>query len=153
MGKPIYYRRLYQQRKKNHLCVRCGVELGELSTASCFKCLNKRRKENCKHYEKIFKNNKELIHGRNLNHKFRITKEEYNLVLMEQGNVCAICHLPRENGWRLCVDHNHYTGKVRGLLCTKCNTAIGLVDESMDRLYAIIAYLKKRDGLNLQIQI
>lgn len=47
---------------------------------------------------------------------------EYEVMLLEQGGVCAICgNPPKEGGRRLHVDHDHRTGKVRGLLCFRCN--------------------------------
>ena len=43
----------------------------------------------------------------------------------------------------LCLDHNHKTGKLRGWICTRCNTAIGMVKENTEILLAIIEYIKK----------
>lgn len=42
-----------------------------------------------------------------------------------------------------CVDHNHLTGEVRGLLCTKCNVALGLVADNKNHLLALIDYLSR----------
>lgn len=80
----------------------------------------------------------------NLRKKFQITVEQYEALLSEQGGVCAICRRPCKTGKRLAVDHDHATGTVRGLLCTPCNTAIGLVAESTERLYVMAAYLTKK---------
>lgn len=54
-----------------------------------------------------------------------------------QGGCCAICAQPAS----LVVDHDHETGRVRALLCTQCNTAIGLFQEDPDRLLAAATYL------------
>lgn len=43
----------------------------------------------------------------------------------KQGGKCAVCRKPPRPGKKLCVDHNHKTGAVRGLLCKRCNTALG----------------------------
>lgn len=60
-----------------------------------------------------------------------------------QNNQCAICLEPGDNFQKgLFVDHNHSTGKVRSLLCPKCNTAIGLMKESEELLQKAINYLK-----------
>ena len=55
----------------------------------------------------------------NLKH-YGITPVEYDNLLKLQGGVCALCRQP-PNGRRLAVDHDHKTGKVRGILCIKCN--------------------------------
>jgi hypothetical protein len=74
--------------------------------------------------------------------------EEYQELLEEQGGGCAICGNP-ETAIRMnkivamSVDHNHSTGKRRGLLCTACNIGIGSLAESPERLRAAIAYLEK----------
>lgn len=73
----------------------------------------------------------------------RIFKTEYKWYqdkLISQNGKCAICK-KEPNGIRLGVDHNHNTGNIRGLLCFKCNSAIGLLGEDMERLLAAINYL------------
>lgn len=54
--------------------------------------------------------------------KYNIEPKEYESMLARQNNSCAICELPSEN---LCVDHDHTTGKIRGLLCHNCNRGLG----------------------------
>lgn len=78
---------------------------------------------------------------------FGITLDEYRAMLDRQGGVCAICREPetmRINGdlLRLSVDHCHDTGKVRGLLCCKCNQALGCFRHDVDRMLAAVDYLK-----------
>lgn len=58
---------------------------------------------------------------------------------------CAICG-GTEPGRRLAIDHDHDTGLVRGLLCRKCNGAIGLLGDSADRLEAALAYLRRHEA-------
>lgn len=76
---------------------------------------------------------------------YGITLDDFNIILVSQNGVCAICQKPetskRTN--RLSVDHNHKTGKIRGLLCTKCNTALGLLNENIKLLEESINYLSK----------
>jgi hypothetical protein len=64
--------------------------------------------------------------------------------LIEQGHsgVCEICGA-EPNERRLCVDHNHETGEIRGLLCFKCNLALGWFKEDADRMRAAAAYLER----------
>lgn len=55
--------------------------------------------------------------------RYGITLDDYNSVLEAQNGRCAICgELPSNH---LCIDHDHKTGKVRGLLCISCNVALG----------------------------
>lgn len=64
----------------------------------------------------------------NLNRNFKMTPQDYKDLLEKQGNRCSIC--PRTQcttGRSFAVDHNHLTGKIRGLLCAHCNTALGLL--------------------------
>ena len=67
---------------------------------------------------------------------------------------CEICGMPTKDLKRgLCFDHNHETGEFRGWICTRCNTAIGLVDEKKETLLSIIKYLEEKSiksvkGLN-----
>lgn len=57
------------------------------------------------------------------------------------GAACDVCGRPGQH-----VDHDHATGAVRGLLCRACNTALGMVEDDPDRLYALILYLDRADA-------
>lgn len=74
---------------------------------------------------------------------FGITLKDYNILLEEQNNVCKICTKPCRTGLRLSVDHDHKTGKVRGLLCKSCNVAIGHFKDDPENLYRAISYLNE----------
>lgn len=85
---------------------------------------------------------------RHLKRKFGITVEDYERMLTEQGGVCAICKGPETTVHAatgmvnsLAVDHCHTTLKVRGLLCWRCNTMIGKVEEDPQILQSMIIYL------------
>ena len=85
--------------------------------------------------------------------RFGINDADYQKMLVEQNGVCAICGRPERQGTngspkQLSVDHDHETGELRGLLCTSCNTALGLVEDRVDLLHAAIAYLTKKDHRN-----
>jgi len=85
--------------------------------------------------------------GYNLKHKYGITVEDYDEMLESQDNGCAICgKTPEENGRRLHVDHDHRTGKVRGLLCHACNMLIGFAYDDIDILLNTINYLRDNDA-------
>uniref|UniRef100_A0A6M3X8R9 Putative recombination endonuclease VII n=1 Tax=viral metagenome TaxID=1070528 RepID=A0A6M3X8R9_9ZZZZ len=61
--------------------------------------------------------------------EFGITLEKYDNMFTSQHGVCAICG-SSPNNENLCVDHNHSTGKIRGLLCRKCNSALGVFENA-----------------------
>jgi hypothetical protein len=74
--------------------------------------------------------------------KFGISKSDYNLMLKKQNGVCLICQ--KKDTRRLSVDHDHNTGEIRGLLCTKCNAVLGQVDDNIETLKKMIIYLTKQ---------
>jgi len=72
-----------------------------------------------------------------------VTKEQYLEILASQYGSCAICkEIPKEKA--LCVDHNHETKKIRGLLCHRCNSAIGLLKDSITVIKNAASYLEER---------
>lgn len=74
---------------------------------------------------------------------YGISPEEYQILLIAQNGVCAICSKKTDNGKRLSVDHSHTSGKVRGLLCSKCNFAVGLLNDETIRAKSLLDYLIK----------
>lgn len=78
-----------------------------------------------------------------LKHAYGITLLEYDQILESQNGVCVICGGINADGRRLHVDHNHKTGKVRGLLCSKCNHGLGLFNDDIETLLGAVAYLEK----------
>lgn len=78
------------------------------------------------------------IHLRN---KFKLTLEEYEAILDAQGGACALCECPPTPGISLHVDHDHGTGEIRGLLCMRCNNALGLFREDPDLLKRAARYV------------
>lgn len=88
---------------------------------------------------------KEKAKARNnaLNCNYGITLKDYNLLLEKQNHKCAICESDNAGGRGVFhVDHDHETGKIRGLLCHKCNTGIGLLDDNIKILSKAINYLQ-----------
>lgn len=117
-------------------------------------------KEKKKEYDKIYRlANKERIkeakkaqhdplriRERQLKRKYNISLDDYKKMLLEQDNKCWTCSKKAEDetGKGLVVDHNHSTGQVRGLLCSKCNTAIGLLQENPVILQKVSKYLQEK---------
>jgi recombination endonuclease VII len=79
-----------------------------------------------------------------LKRKYGLTLEEYDAILAAQGGGCAICGNPDADN----VDHDHVTGKVRGILCFNCNVAIGHIADDTDRLLVAFAYLDRDDEVS-----
>lgn len=76
-----------------------------------------------------------------LRYRYGLSREQHEAMVETQGNRCLICDAPPKPGAHLYVDHCHDTGRVRGLLCPSCNTAVGVVEKGADYLAKIGAYL------------
>jgi hypothetical protein len=119
--------------------------------SSCKVCANhyfqKRRDEpgsDLKDYMKSWsKKNAKRYVGYLLKSKYGISSIDYNNLEDMQGGVCAICWNLCSSGKRLSVDHDHVTGAVRGLLCKKCNTRLGLANDDVSILKRDIHYLSQ----------
>jgi len=102
----------------------------------CKKCRSETRKK----YNNPVTNRKY-----NLLKKYRMTEEDYDVLLESQGGVCAICHTTEPKGkhdtWH--IDHCHTTGDVRGLLCHKCNIMLGHALDSVLTLRNAALYLEE----------
>jgi hypothetical protein len=88
-----------------------------------------------------------------LAHRYDMTPEEYEDLWEAQDGRCAICQkiahvmdLRTGSPRRLAIDHDHQTGKIRGLLCHDCNVAIGHLNDDVEILYKAISYLEGNDG-------
>lgn len=73
--------------------------------------------------------------------KYGISIEECAALSAKQGDVCAICKKIPTDKFGLCVDHDHKLGKVRGLLCSRCNHGIGHFKDDVTLLKRAIKYL------------
>jgi hypothetical protein len=100
--------------------------------------------------KETYQNSKNKHREYQLFKRFGVTLDDYKKMLEQQNGVCAICgkeevviDVRTKKVRVLCVDHDHQTGKVRGLLCSKCNQAIGLMSDDIKILLKAIKYLKK----------
>ena len=97
------------------------------------KCKKRNREWYAKNHLLVRDRYYKTIRNCELKRKYGITNEEYNLMLVRQGNGCAICGKVSAD-WRrpsLKVDHCHKSGVVRGLLCTRCNLALGFIEDKV----------------------
>lgn len=105
-------------------------------------------------YNSEYRKQAYLKNGRNwaLMSQFGITEDEYDELFKAQGDGCAICGRPdnTHKDRRMPVDHDHNTGRRRGILCGNCNAGVGMFDDDPDRLLSAAAYLLQyRDVLTM----
>lgn len=88
-------------------------------------------------------------HDQSLNKQYKIRVEDYNRILESQGGVCSICKgneksiAHTSNKIRnLTVDHCHTTGKIRGILCSRCNRGLGFFRDNIENLKSALKYLE-----------
>lgn len=85
----------------------------------------------------------ELQRGWNLKQNYGLTLAGYAELMAKQSGRCAICKTtdPGSGHKYLCVDHDHVTGVIRGLLCFKCNIGIGKLGDNAAGVAKALAYL------------
>ena len=122
------------------------------------KLYHAKRMEEDKEYFKQYraKNKKRMILYRidhkeegkkyNLKRKYNITEKQWDELYNKQNGCCAICKKPESELKKILgVDHNHKTGKVRGLLCDNCNKGLGCFKDDKDIINNASNYLKEND--------
>jgi len=105
--------------------------------------INKLSKEKRKEY---YSSPERKFKYRNLELKraFGITHKEYEQLLSKQNGVCGICKRYKiaKNKFHMTIDHSHKNGEIRGILCSSCNTGLGLFEDNVDFLENAKKYLK-----------
>lgn len=92
------------------------------------------------------KKNPNKQHATDIKRLYGLSLEAYNQMLSAQNCQCKICgkqHDPSLKRGRLYVDHDHKTGKIRGLLCAACNSALGYFQDNLETIERAIVYIKK----------
>ena len=126
-------------------CLNCGRRFSELNVKikngkgkfCCNDCYKEYRKKN----SKDIKESNRLYQKKN---RYGLTPEKYYLLFEQQNNKCAICECEFTDRIKGFVDHNHVNGEIRGLLCNKCNTLLGMANDNIEILENAIKYLKER---------
>jgi hypothetical protein len=80
-------------------------------------------------------------------YEYQLDAKTFEIMKEAQGDRCKICRGEPENGKELCVDHCHVTNKVRGLLCDRCNRAIGYLREDPAILKTAAEYLENKGDI------
>ncbi len=79
--------------------------------------------------------------------RYGLTPETYSEILASQNNACFTCKKPQAESTRnLVIDHDHNTGKVRGILCIECNLALGHAKDDIKILLNLIKYLQRSES-------
>lgn len=132
-------------------CTRCGLEKelscfqtfntpsGQKHRARCSACRNDDQKER-------YRNNPSVHRAYLLKAKYGLTLDDYDQLVVQQNGQCAICGTtsPMGHHKRFVVDHNHITGEVRGLLCSKCNAGLGNFSDNPALMLKAALYLDER---------
>lgn len=91
-----------------------------------------------------YRENKIPAINQNLKRYYGIGIEDYNRMFAEQKGLCKICDLPQVDfSRRFDVDHDHETGRIRGLLCVRCNRGIGLLRDNVEILKRAIKHIQE----------
>lgn len=92
--------------------------------------------------------NPDVVRKIRAKNQYGIEPEQLDALYAKQGHKCGICGKP-ELEEKLCIDHDHKTKEVRGLLCKACNTGIALLGEDLRILRKAITYLESLQASKL----
>ena len=115
-------------------------ELYKKLPSGVYVCLGCKRENGFKYREA----NRKRINLQNRVDRYSISVEDFEAFFQKQNGCCAVCSVPIDKA-RCRIDHDHQSGKVRGLLCTSCNTGIGLLKDSLVILENAARYLRDND--------
>lgn len=134
------------------ICEYCGVLISNADSEHKFRCREKyknEQKEKKKEKEKKLGKNKRWKYE--LKRKYNLKTSQYYKMLRKQNYKCAICGIDylryaknNKRKIKLSIDHNHITGKIRGLLCQKCNLNIRVFELPKKQKEKLLNYLNKQ---------
>lgn len=150
-GKPAH-NRITPPSDSTRICKTCAEEKDRVTGfyGASHKC------RQCTLAEKKAHNDPVANRERNLLNNYGLSLEDYVNMVEAQNGQCLICHTtdPAKGGRKsgrgggmkyFCVDHNHTTGKVRGLLCYSCNRIVGMIEESPEWCSRAAAYIESHN--------
>ena len=131
-----------------------GGKLAHLYKSQCKPCMQAKRLEwgqqNRDHLNDWRRNNW-VVTNRRLRRR-GATQDIYNAMYEAQKGCCALCNEPEEKFAWLCIDHDHETGKIRGLLCPNCNRGLGLLKDNASLLQKAAEYITTNKPLEIKEQ-
>jgi dCMP deaminase len=148
------------EKKRSAICGDCSVTFSNGNPRKCKdgvirckKCRNKKQRLNFieKHGttpgKKYGPKYRDKTRDRALMTNYGISQEDYLRILEQQGGGCAICKaLPESESRNFPIDHDHSTGKVRGILCTRCNMILGQFKDNIANMRSAASYLLRNDA-------
>jgi hypothetical protein len=155
----VWSRQSYERRKadgrprrQNAILAKCHPDLPHCAKGLCGPCYRSHLRQNSPRRAEILERRAIQERVRRIE-QYGIGADEYARLLTSQGGVCGICRQPALVNSRLHIDHDHQTGRVRGLLCHNCNRGLGIMGDTLDRMRAAVTYLEsvenRQDGFRL----
>lgn len=124
--------------------------------AKCRPCVSEIRRETYRRHRNVVllrvakyrKENPEKIRDTKLRQAYGVGSDYFDAKLKEQGGVCAVCRRNVKSIWRgkethMALDHDHTTKEPRGVLCIKCNRALGLLEDNHQSIINLADYIRK----------
>lgn len=125
---------IYRKKHYNNICKNCDHIECQIYNNNC-------KEERTKKHKVYNDKNRANILKYHLNKKYNISVDQYNQLLEDCKYSCEICGCKED----LCVDHDHKTQKIRGILCLKCNAGLGQFNDNSELLQKSIYYLKENN--------
>ena len=134
-------------------CSKCKIEK-PIASFAFHKHTKDRRRHECRDCIGVWRRAHRKMQGPQYDKKhalkrfYKITIEDFEAMMEAQKGLCAICKTDKPGGrWNiLCVDHDHETKQVRGLLCQNCNQGLGFFKDNVKSLASAIQYLSSSKG-------
>jgi hypothetical protein len=134
-------RKCKKYKDLNDFHKQAGSRMKDGHRNKCKECRGEERRERYANDPEHWK----VIKSQNLKSWYGMTLDQWNQMFMDQKGCCAICeeHVSKLKTKELCVDHDHSTGEIRGLLCHSCNRGIGLLKDSPEILSKTLVYFNR----------
>jgi len=146
----------------NQICISCNIELPINRFEHQNNRPNPRRKcKSCRISQRVYSEeslirmkeykkkynigNRNYLKNYALVKKYGIDLSKFNLMILQQNNKCGICSKEMVSKKKKHVDHDHNTGRVRDILCSTCNSGIGMLGDSIEHLNNAVKYLKRHE--------
>lgn len=139
-----------ERRKRDYYLLRTNPTRWAKTLAYQREWRRRNRERSSEQQRKYYRNHRVERWTSQIKHDFGMTKGEYDGLFQSQNGVCAICKHPETKRGpdgqvtKLQVDHDHTNGRIRGLLCGRCNRAIGLFGDMEQLLKSAWEYLRCR---------